>query len=135
MADDDEQVEVGEIAVVWLVDPVRARIAAEQNDLQDLTALAPLRRAAGALTQGGLEFGQQGRADVRELLLLTLRQMVEGRLHQVSLARLRLGASADEDHRLRQKVRRALRTCEMTRAHAFSRSLDIRMGRTGRVRE
>ncbi|MNY80028.1 hypothetical protein D3C86_2209130 [compost metagenome] len=36
MVDDDEQVEVGEVAADGIVNPVAARIAAEQDDLQDL---------------------------------------------------------------------------------------------------
>ncbi len=83
MADDDEQIEVGQIAVVGLVDPVVAGVAAEQDDLQDFAALPPIRGAAGALAQRALEIVQQGRADMRELLLLAIRKMVEGGLHRV----------------------------------------------------
>ena len=48
VADDDQQIIVRLIAVLRLVDPVTARIAAEQDDILDLAVLFPrLRRARG----------------------------------------------------------------------------------------
>ena len=91
MANNDEQIEVGQIAVVGLIDPVVAGVAAEQDDLPDLAALAPIRGAAGALAQRALELGQQGRADMRELLLLAFGKMIERGLHSVDSSRFLAG--------------------------------------------
>ena len=52
VADDDQQIEVGLVAVLRLIDPVVARIAAEQDDLVDLAvALVRLGRARDRLVE------------------------------------------------------------------------------------
>ncbi len=45
--DDHEQIEIRLIAILRLVDPIIARIAAEQDDLQDLAVLARRRGRLG----------------------------------------------------------------------------------------
>src|SRR3546814_2424005 len=48
VADDDQQIKIGLIAVLRIIDPVAANITAEQDDLLDLAVLLPrLRRARG----------------------------------------------------------------------------------------
>src|SRR3546814_3761449 len=48
VADDDQQIKIGLIAVLRIIDPVAATITAEQDDLLDLAVLLPrLRRARG----------------------------------------------------------------------------------------
>nr|WP_228765832.1 hypothetical protein [Sphingopyxis solisilvae] len=46
MADDNQQVIIRLIAILGLIDPIAARIAAEQDDLADLAVLLPLLRRA-----------------------------------------------------------------------------------------
>ena len=50
MTDDDQQVEVGEVTTYRIINPVAARIAPEQDDLEDLAvAEAPHRTARDRL--------------------------------------------------------------------------------------
>lgn len=98
-----------------------AGIASEQDDLQDVAALAPLRGPAGALAKRGLELRQQGRANAREFLLLTFRKMVETGLHsgessQKSASDGDIFAPWRESAMGERRVRRALRTCETSHA-------------------
>ena len=55
MADDDQQIEIRQVAVLRLIDPVAARIGTEDDDLQDLPAATPGLGPAPAAILGGLE--------------------------------------------------------------------------------
>ena len=46
VTDDDKQIEVGEVAPDRIFDPVAARIAPEQDDLEDLAVAEALHRTA-----------------------------------------------------------------------------------------
>ncbi|MNJ51054.1 hypothetical protein D3C77_463470 [compost metagenome] len=79
MVDDDEQVEVGEVTADGIVDPVAARIAAEQDDLQDLAVAQ-----AGSLSRRdrlGEGFAQDGHCMV-QFAPLAGRQFPERLLHE-----------------------------------------------------
>ncbi|MNV21537.1 hypothetical protein D3C71_1124750 [compost metagenome] len=73
MADDDQQVEIRQVAVLRLIDPVGARIGAEQDDLQHHPAGPPFLRAAAPAVLGRLEPGQQRIPHALKLALLPLR--------------------------------------------------------------
>ncbi|MNS73915.1 hypothetical protein D3C72_1073740 [compost metagenome] len=95
MADDNQQIEVGKVAVLWLIDPVSARIRAEEDDLQHHPAAPPLLRAAPAAVLGSLETGQQRVPHALKLALLPLREMVQIRPHEPNLTENALAASAN----------------------------------------
>src|SRR3546814_1419348 len=74
VADDDQQIKIGLIAVLRIIDPVAATITAEQDDLLDLAVLLPrLRRARG---RNG-KFVHQNPRRARQFFLLRRGQMVD----------------------------------------------------------
>ena len=79
MADDDQQVEIRLVAVLPIIDPIFARIAAEQDDLVDF-AVPP--RWLSRPSDRQLELSHQDLHDERELVLLHLRKMIDVRSHE-----------------------------------------------------
>jgi hypothetical protein len=78
VTDDDQQVEVGLIAILGLVDPIVPSVAPEQDDLVDLAVAPPrLGRARARLP----ELVHQHPDDPRELVLLALRKIVDAAAH------------------------------------------------------
>ena len=75
---DHQQVVVGLVAALGIVDPVAARVASEQDDLEDPPGLAV--RGVAAFERV-LELGEQDLHDAGELVSLGVRQMVEAGLH------------------------------------------------------
>lgn len=84
--DDDEQIEVGLIALggMWFVDPATTRVAAVQNDLEDSTSLA----LAGGERLHIVELFEQDLQHAFEFALLVGRKMIEVSSHRtISLAK------------------------------------------------
>jgi hypothetical protein len=78
VADDDQQVEVGLVTVLGLVDPVAPRIGAEQDDLVDFAAaLVRLSAARDRL----VEFLEQDVAHAFQLVLLALGEVIKVGAH------------------------------------------------------
>src|SRR3546814_4509249 len=83
VTDDDQQIKIGLIAVLRIIDPVAATITAEQDDLLDLAVLLPrLRRARG---RNG-KFVHQTPRRARQFFLLRRGQMVDIISHHRILA-------------------------------------------------
>jgi hypothetical protein len=83
VVDDDEQIEVGLIALggVRFIDPAAARIAAVEDDLENARVLLPVgRRDRGCVA----EFLEQNLDDALQLALLGRWKMVETGLHRSS---------------------------------------------------
>src|SRR3546814_11995538 len=80
VTDDDQQIKIGLIAVLRIIDPVAATITAEQDDLLDLAVLLPrLRRARG---RNG-KFVHQNPRSARPFFLLRRGQMVRSEERRV----------------------------------------------------
>ena len=81
VVDDDEQVEVGFVALggVRLVDPAAARVAAVEHDLEDAALLLPCLRGERG---GFLEACEQNLEHALKLALLGGRQMIEVGAHR-----------------------------------------------------
>src|SRR5690606_15073364 len=92
MADDHQQIEVGQIAVVGFIDPVVAGVGSEQDDLQHPAVAPPRLGAPSPAFDRGVELGQQGRADALQLALRLDRQVIQISAH--GAARPESGASS-----------------------------------------
>src|SRR3546814_16052686 len=91
MADDDQQVIIRLIAILGFVDPVAARIAAEQDDLPDLAVLLP--RLRGARDRDG-KFVHQYLRRARQFFLLRGWEMINIVSHHRILALFSPGGKA-----------------------------------------
>ena len=81
---DDENVEVGLVSVLWLIDPVSPTVAAKKNNRLDLAVLLPgLRRPRNR----DAEFVQQDLRHARQLFLLDHGEMIDVFSHAAILAR------------------------------------------------
>jgi hypothetical protein len=73
VVDDDEDVVIRIIAANRIGDPVAARIASVEDDLENAALLLPLLRRKRSRV---LELGEEDFDDAREVLLLAARKMV-----------------------------------------------------------
>jgi hypothetical protein len=70
VADDHEEVEVGQLAVLGLVGPVVAGVAAEQDDLENAAVPSPRLRASAPALERGVELRSARFARARRRLLV-----------------------------------------------------------------
>src|SRR5690606_14686830 len=91
VVDHDQYVVIGMIAANRIIDPVAARIAPIEDDLEDAPLAVPVGIAARVR---GLEFLEQDAHDLGKLALLGWREMIKAGLHMLHPERRRAGWQA-----------------------------------------